>query len=364
MSPPPDRIRADDNVDITAAERAGRVADEVLFPTAQDVDRSDRIPHRNLAALSDAGLFGIAGPMAAGGLDLDAATARRVIATIASGCGATFFVWVQHHGVVRTLRGSDNQGLIEAHLADLCSGRSLGGTAFAHVRRSGPPAISATRVGGGWRLDGHAPWATSWGLADWFSVAAESDDGELVWSLVPGTAPDGVTPTPLALPVLGATATVALDFDGCVVPDDCVVAVEPVAAWRVADRRHASIGQPAVLGVAERAQRLLADRDDDLAASVGEALADELDARWRVDGELLAAMAIGDDVIAEASDHRAVCLDLARRASTALLAAVGGRGMDLAHPAQRLAREADFYVIQAQTADGRAATLRSVAAVD
>jgi hypothetical protein len=34
--------------------------------------------------------------------------------------------------------------------------------------------------------------------------------------------------------------------------------------------------------------------------------------------------------------------------------------MDLNHPAQRLAREAAFYVIQAQTVDGRAATLRSV----
>jgi hypothetical protein len=34
--------------------------------------------------------------------------------------------------------------------------------------------------------------------------------------------------------------------------------------------------------------------------------------------------------------------------------------MDLGHPAQRLAREAAFFVIQAQTADGRAAALRSV----
>jgi hypothetical protein len=38
--------------------------------------------------------------------------------------------------------------------------------------------------------------------------------------------------------------------------------------------------------------------------------------------------------------------------------------MDLAHPAQRLAREADFYVIQAQTADGRAATLRGMITAD
>ena len=66
------------------------------------------------------------------------------------------------------------------------------------------------------------------------------------------------------------------------------------------------------------------------------------------------------ETVESMSDHRAACLDLARRSTTALLASVGGAGMDLAHPAQRLAREADFYVIQAQTADGRAATLRSI----
>jgi alkylation response protein AidB-like acyl-CoA dehydrogenase len=349
-----------------AIAAAQRVADERLFPNAQDVDRSDRIPERNLAALADAGLFGLVGPAAHGGLDLDARSARRAMAAVGSGCGATFFVWVQHHGVVRALRSSTNDALVDAHLADLCVGRTLAGTAFAHVRRTGPPAVSATRIDGGWRLDGHAPWATSWGVADWFAVAAESGDGELVWSFVQGVGAHGVTATALELPVFGATSTVALRFDGCAVSDDQVIAVETAEEWRRADRRHASLGQPAVLGVAERARRLLADERDDDAAHAADALAVELGVRWAVDDDLVEALATDggdvDRVIAAASDHRAACLDLARRATTALLAAVGGRGMELSHPAQRLAREADFYVIQAQTADGRAATLRSVVA--
>lgn len=349
-----------------AVAAAQRVADEVLFPNAKDVDRSDQIPERNLAALADAGLFGLVGPVSHGGLDVDARSARRAMAAVGSGCGATFFVWVQHHGVVRALRSSPNDALVEVHLGELCAGRALAGTAFAHVRRTGPAAISATRIDGGWRLDGHAPWATSWGAADWFSVAAESGDGELVWSLVPGAGANGVTATALALPVFGATATVALRFDRCVVSDDQVIAVETAEQWRRTDRRHASLGQPAVLGVVERARRLLADERDDDAARAADALAIELAVRWGIDDDLADALAVGDDdatdVIAAASDHRAACLDLARRSTTALLAAVGGRGMDLTHPAQRLAREADFYVIQAQTADGRAATLRSVVA--
>jgi alkylation response protein AidB-like acyl-CoA dehydrogenase len=342
---------------VTAARR---IADEVLFPTAQDVDRSDGIPDVNLAALADVGLFGLVGPVSQGGLDLDAHTARRVMAAVASGCGATFFVWVQHHGVVRTLRSSGNRALVDSHLADFCAGRQLGGTAFAHVRRAGRPAVSATRIAGGWRLDGHAPWATSWGLADWFSVAAETPDGELVWAFLPGRGTPGVAARALALSVFGATSTVSLWFEGCHVADDQVVAVEPVDAWRRADRRQASVGQPAVLGVAERAQRLLAELGDDLAVAAADGLAAELGARWHLDDDLVDSLALGDDVVLEASVHRAACLDLARRSTTALLAAVGGRGTELSHPAQRLAREASFYVIQAQTSDGRAATLRGV----
>jgi hypothetical protein len=47
-----------------------------------------------------------------------------------------------------------------------------------------------------------------------------------------------------------------------------------------------------------------------------------------------------------------------QRLCTALLAATGGAAMESGHPAQRLSREALFYVIQAQSGDGRAAMLR------
>ncbi len=141
------------------------------------------------------------------------------------------------------------------------------------------------------------------------------------------------------------------------------MAIEPVDAWHVTDRRRTAIGQPAVLGVADRAIRLLAaspHADDDAAGPTAEALRAELTRRWADDDAILAALSDPsvDDVLRPASSHRAACLDLAHRATTALLASVGGAGMDLSHPAQRLAREATFYVIQAQTVDGREATLR------
>jgi alkylation response protein AidB-like acyl-CoA dehydrogenase len=350
----PDREAAD------AVRRAQLVADTVLFPRAQDVDQGTTDLSGGLTALAEAGLFGIAGPLSHGGSDLDRQDVRHVIAAVASGCGATFFVWVQHHGVIGTLRSSPNSELVGTLLAPMCAGELVAGVAFAHVRRSGPPAVRASRLDdGAWQLDGHAPWVTSWGIADWFCVAAESADGSLVWSMIPATDTAGIVATPLALAVLTATGTVALNFESCRIPREHVVVVEDATSWRAADRRRSSVGQTAALGVTGRAVSLLDERSDDAdVAEAADRLRRELDATWSRDAELVASLGDGD--IAVASDHRAACLDLARRSTTALLAATGGRGMDRGHPAQRLAREADFYVIQAQTVDGRAATLRSV----
>lgn len=336
------------------------VADDALAPAAQDVDRGLRPPGNGLRALGSAGLFGLSGPITHGGLDAPPKQARRVIAAVGSGCGATFFVWVQHHGVIRTLRSSSNDALVEELLVHMCAGDVIAGVAFAHLRRPGPPAIRAIRVGDGWQLDGHAPWATSWGIADWFCVAAASDGGEIVWVRIPGEVTPGVVVAPLALPVFAHTGTVTFTFDGYVAPAHDVIDVADLDGWRQADRRQAAVGQPAVLGVADRAIRLLEQRGDADAVDAAARLRADLDERWRRDDEQIEELiACGGDAEA-ASDHRAACLHLARRATTALLAATGGGGMDLSHPAQRLAREADFYVIQAQTADGRTATLRSV----
>jgi hypothetical protein len=57
-------------------------------------------------------------------------------------------------------------------------------------------------------------------------------------------------------------------------------------------------------------------------------------------------------------DARVSNLEVARTASHALVTAVGGGAMARTHPAQRLAREAMFYFVQAQTAPIRQATLR------
>jgi alkylation response protein AidB-like acyl-CoA dehydrogenase len=75
-------------------ETAQRLADEVLFPAALATDAADAVPVELLDALAEAGLSGLAGPTAAGGLDADFSTVCTVVEALASGCLTTAFVWV------------------------------------------------------------------------------------------------------------------------------------------------------------------------------------------------------------------------------------------------------------------------------
>ena len=346
-----------------AAIAARAVADQILFPAAAQVDQSALVPRGHLRALGAAGLHGLYGP-ADVGIGADQVSARPVMEAVSGGCGATSFVWQQHHGALRRLAAGDGPAR-ERWLAPACSGEVMAGIGFAYLRRPGPPLVRATPVGDGWRLDGRAPWITGWGLVDILVIMARTEDDRVV--TVAFDRLDRLelrAEGPQRLSVLGATGTVALNFEGAVAPAGAVVRVEDAASWAARDGVGAAFPGPAPLGIADRAIRLLAEASGRGIDGAARALSDELtvtrastDAAGR---RLYAAAASSTDVagaIAAGVAERDRGLALARRATDALVAASGGGAMSLSHPAQRLSREATFYLVQAQSADLRAATL-------
>ena len=354
-----------------AAGRAGEVADEVLFPAAQATDRAPLVPLANIDALRDAGLLGLQGPVSVvGGLGAGHIDARPVFEAVAGGCGATAFVWAQHHGAVRRVAGGDGPAR-DAWLPRLCDGSTLAGIGFAYLRRPGPAAVRAERTSGGWRITGEAPWITGWGLIDALVVMARASDGSVVTVVVdrPADHPALHAGRPQALAVMGATGTVVLGLDGLEVADHDVVGVQTDQAWRRRDRAGSALPPAAPLGIADRAIRLLRERASDPgAASAASSLTVELDERRAAADEVAAAIAGSmvddrtlDHLVLTGATERDRGLDLARRATDALVAASGGGAMSLEHPAQRLSREATFYLIQAQTGDLRATSLARAA---
>lgn len=342
-------------------ERARRLADELLRPAAEQVDRTT-VPRSHLDAWAAQGLLGLAGPRAYGGAQAPGAVQREVAALLAGACGSTWFVATQHTLPVTALAASANAELRERRLAVLCSGELLAGVAFSHLRRPGRPAVLATRVDGGWRFDGAVSWLTGWGLCDVVLLAGRTDGGEVVFVLVEAREQPGAgVSTPLALAAMGATRTVALALDDLRVADADVVEVTGADEWLAADALRTANAPPHVFGLQRECVRRLAEiasaRDDGTAAALAHALGQEGVRLHRVAETLLEDVA-PDELLEDRLAVRASALELALRSATALVAATGGAAMSLDAAPQRLAREAVFFLVQAQTPPVRQAVLQ------
>jgi alkylation response protein AidB-like acyl-CoA dehydrogenase len=316
--------------------RAEHIAEHVLFPAALTVDRADRIPERHLAALAAAGLYGIVGPSSAGGAEAPVGVFTDVVEALASGCLATAFVWLQHHGLVLALAGSDNLDLRAAWLTDLCSGRKRAGLALGGVR-SGTSPLVATSTDRGWRLDGQVPWVTGWQQTDALHVLAISPPGELIGLLLESTPSSSLRATARSLVAANASGTVELGFDGHIVPFEHTLSRTPYAPPPVHDGGGRSNGSLA-LGVVRRCCALLGPGELDAELAVRRARLDSAE----------------PETLAQA---RADAVELALRATAALIVTRGSRSITEEEHPQRLAREALFLSVFGSRPAIRAALL-------
>jgi alkylation response protein AidB-like acyl-CoA dehydrogenase len=313
--------------DVLAAARG--LADDVLFPDAMRVDGLDVLPAAHLDALASAGLYGAPVPAEAGGLGLDLKASCAVIEELASGCLATTFVWMQHRGVVMTLAAEGTPVVLrDRWLEPACRGEVRGAIALGGLL-PGPPRLRAQPSGGGWRLDGEAPWVTGWGLTDLLLVAARGPDDSIVSLILDAAAKPGLTVTRERLAAVNASVTVRLGFDGVLVPGERwagQVPFDPAEGMRP-DRLR--INGSLALGLVRRCVRLLGPGplDEELAAC-----------QARLDD----ALAADSDAMAQA---RAAASELAVRAAAALAVQVGSRSVTVDQHAQRLVREALFLLV-------------------
>jgi len=328
---------------LSALEReVARLADDLLFERALDVDARDEIPRGHFDALAAAGLYGIEGPRDAGGLDLDVVTRRRIRERLAGGCLSTAFVWAQHHGAVRCVRAAPAP-IRDLWLQRLCSGQARAGLALAGLIPAPAPLLRIERRGLGWALDGSSPMVTGWGYLDVLLVAARvhSEPDAVAFALVDTSLP-GLRAQPRRLAACNAARTVQLRFDGVKIGDDDVVETLDLPAWAAAGEGVRLNGVLAI-GVAERCARLLAS--DSLHAEIATAR-DALDAA--ADGDELAQV-------------RADAALLAMRAASTLVVARGSAAVDMCEHAQRLAREAIFLLAFGQRPAIKEALLRGLA---
>jgi alkylation response protein AidB-like acyl-CoA dehydrogenase len=312
-----------------ALAAAQRLADDLLFPAALEVDAAELVPRAHLDALADAGLYGLWGPADAGGLDVDAATGLRVVETLAAGCLTTTFVWLQHQGVVRQI-GQAPAAVRDTWLAPLCRGDWRAGVAIAGIRPGTDP-LRVRQSTRGWALHGAVPWVTGWGLVDVVHVAALDDDGNVVWLLIDADRAPSMHVERQRLVACDASGTVTITFADHQVAGERVTMRTSYDDWRRGDADTLRGNGSLALGVAGRCAALL-----DAAGLDGTVLARDIEQiRDQLDGA-------GPDEMPVA---RAAASELCWRAASRLVVARGGRAVLRDQHAQRLAREAIFLLV-------------------
>lgn len=323
-------------------DRARRIADEVFFPVANEVDAAGEVPRGHFDLLAEEGFYGLAAPAEIGGPGLELPEIVAVLEALASGCLSTTFTWMQHHGVVLSLASSANTDLRDQHLAAALKGETRFGVAFAGAIPP-VPRLRAERVDGGFRLHGEAPFVSGWGAVDLLQVSARDGD-QVINGLVEPAAGRTLLVEGLDLVAAQATSTVRLEFDGYELPSSQVVneiTHEQMIAGQVVGAR---LNGCIACGLADRVIRLLGDTEP---AAKLRAELDEV--RRRLD----AGMADVELLY----PARAAASELAFRAAGVLVTATGSTSVLRANHPQRLARESVFTLIAASRPQTKAALL-------
>jgi alkylation response protein AidB-like acyl-CoA dehydrogenase len=298
-------------------DAARAFADDVLFPTANDIDALPVLPRERLDLMAERGWYGLSSPAAG----VDFPSSWPMVAALAGGCLTTTFVWMQHLGTVPACAYGPEH--LHSWVEPLAAGEKRATVAFAGLLPE--PPLRARQDGDEWVLDGVAPWVTGWDLADVIHIASRTPDDDVVW-LLADTATAGIRAEPLRLLALNASATVSLHFEGARVPAERQTSRFPWADWPARDAMGLRTNGSLALGVAERCCRLV--------GSPG------LDSRLE---ERRTGLDDGTPETMPAA--RAAAAAFALQAASALVVHDGSRSVVVGNHAERLLREATLLLV-------------------
>lgn len=307
------------------------------------------VKRTTLEALAAVGACGITVPKEFGGLGADVGVQREVAELLAGSDASTWFCWAQHHTPTKV---AIEAGAVEL-ATQLAKGELLAGVAFAHVRRPGPPNPVATRVDGGFQVNGTLDWVTGWDVVDriLMVIAIDGEDAYLHAFITPKETVGLDVGAPLELLAMGGTHTRPVTLTDFFISNEEVVDVIDKKEWHDRDDVATAAASPAVFGLIRASIAELAVvgmRNSDRGAR-------DLSRVFAEHATELRKLAYECTDVELNLQYRAQALALAERATDAVVNAYAGAAMRTGHVAGRRVREARFMMVQAQTKASRAA---------
>ncbi len=332
-----------------------------LAPKVVDIDVNAAYPKEFMHKLGAIGGFASMTPTEFGGSGRGLKHAIQVIEEASKECVSTgFLIWAQY-ALQWYLVNSANTELKSKMLPKLAMGELLGGTGQSNSMKSccgiEEARLKATKVEGGWMINGTLPWVSNIGVEHFFHMGAtvEGETGLLI-GFVPGNHP-GLTlvPSPHFVGMDG-TNTFACQFRDAFLPDSQVVC-RPGAEFTAFAARTKSAFILLQMGMGlglidacaammkrsnkthSHVNRYLDDQAEDIEAALLEARAATYALADRIDQDGSAPYV--KDTLA----LRLAGGELSLKAANAAMLHLGAKGYLLNNAAQRRLREAYFIAI-------------------
>jgi len=323
------------------------------------MDRDPEVLRQALRGMAELGLLALRRPNDYGGPDVSDIDFRYFQEAVARRSGALSFLQTQHQSAVSLIAKGMNDHLKSEYLLKMADGEKLVGIGFSQLRRPGPPIMTASHAPGGYTLDGQVPWITGWTFFPEYLVAASLPDGRALFAVVPFSEQKGarVSP-PMRLAAMESAQTVSMEYSGFFVAHEQVSAIQPVGWIRNNDQINVALQRHFALGCCQAGLDILLQAAERRGLPFVKEVHDELAAEL----ERCRAVAGVDPKDGQATEERlearAWTIELAVRIAHAAVASCSGAANSLAHPAQRVYREALVYTVSAQTTAVMEATLR------
>jgi alkylation response protein AidB-like acyl-CoA dehydrogenase len=323
-----------------------------LLPELRPVAESTDWPADNWQKLVHAGVTGWMIPPEFAGTKLSTADVLDGCRELARANLPVTFILSQFQAACQRLVACGRTGLQSHWLPRLADGTAFGTVGISHLTTSRQhvttPVVSGVSIEDGYQLDGVVPWVTGADVADVVLIGGTLPDGTQILAALPhGRA--GVTIEPPArLLALSNARTASIRLTNVIVTSDEILAGPVPQVLSTLSGSSGGAGSLTTSALAVGHAEHAIDRLIEEAAarpalqSVVAALTEEAtliadDIRHLADGQPRG------DQTSESLRTRATSLAL--RAAQAYLAAAKGAGYVSGHAAERLAREALFFLV-------------------
>jgi alkylation response protein AidB-like acyl-CoA dehydrogenase len=311
---------------------------------AGDLDRSGNWPEQDLRELDRLGASRWFVPKQFGGDGIDPRELHLRYESIASASVSVALIISQRDSAIGFIEGGDNSALREQLLPGLARGEFFSTIGIAQLTTSRQGGLHATSQGDNYLLNGLIPWSTGAAVAKFIVAGAVTDDHRQILFVLPTELPGIAVKPPLELVALRSTWTSQIELKDVHLESRWLLR-GPMEKVLSRSSKGLPLGQIFLaFGLCKGALDLIQQEGSDRAKSLHDKFAHQLAA---IRGEVLDLCKPGHEsqAASAAPRVRASCHELAIRMTQSAIALFKGSALLIDHPAQRLAREAMFFLV-------------------